>query len=119
MLQYNKYIKDYIMPYEYPLKEIRDRKPVEEKIYVGTWNLDYTLALTLISYFKCFKKNNFGHPMSLTEEEWDSILDEIISGLDYYIRYSKSDDNKKCKIAYRKIKETFHLIGTWFPDFWW
>ena len=32
MLQYNKYIKDYIMPYEYPLKEIRDRKPVEEKI---------------------------------------------------------------------------------------
>lgn len=119
MLAYNKYIKDYIKPYEYPLEEIRNRKSEEEKIYVGTWNLDYTLALTLISYFKCFKKNNFGYPADMTAEEWDAVLDEIINGLDFYLKYAKGEDNPKCLKAYKTIKRTFNLIGKHFPKFWW
>lgn len=119
MLQYNKYIKNYIMPYEYPLEEIRQRKAVDDKVVVGTWNLDYTLALTLISYFKAFKEKSNGYPMGMTEQEWNDIINEIIDGLDYYLRYSKCNDNYKCLKAHKTIKRTFHLIGKHFPSFWW
>ena len=122
MLQYNKYIKKYIKPYDYPLKEIQSRKSIEDKIYVGTWNLDYTLALTLISYFKVFKANTTGFPVCKeikSQEDWDKILDEIINDLEFYIEHGKGGSSKESKIAYRRIKHAFNLIGKWFFDFWW
>lgn len=57
MLKYNKYLRKIIKPYEYPLKEISEQDTVEDEIRVCTWNLDYALTLTMISYFKAFKEH--------------------------------------------------------------
>ena len=63
MLKYNKYIKNLVKPYDYPLKDISEQDTIEDEIRVCTWNLDYALTLTLISYFKAFKEHMIGHPM--------------------------------------------------------
>lgn len=121
MLKYNKYLRKIIKSYEYPLKDISKQDTIEDEIYVGTWNLDYTITLVLISYFKCFRKYMNGFPMGYKEinsfEDWQKIIDEIIYGLEYYARFSK--DDKKWKKSRKEIRRSLHLIAKYYESFWW
>lgn len=71
MLKYNKYLRKIIKPYEYPLKEISEQDTVEDEIRVCTWNLDYALTLTMISYFKAFKE--LRHSLYLISKYYESF----------------------------------------------
>ena len=71
MLKYNKYLRKIIKPYEYPLKEISEQDTVEDEIRVCTWNLDYALTLTMISYFKASKK--LRHSLYLISKYYESF----------------------------------------------
>ena len=55
----------------------------------------------------------------MTAEEWNAVLDEIINGLDFYLKYGKGKDVSKSLKSYKTIKRTFNLIGKHFPGFWW
>lgn len=46
----------------------------DEEIY----SLDHSLAKLILPRLKRFKKVKKGHPSTLSEEEWDKILDEMI-----------------------------------------
>ena len=71
MLKYNKYLRKIIKPYEYQLKEISEQDTVEDEIRVCTWNLDYALTLTMISYFKASKK--LRHSLYLISKYYESF----------------------------------------------
>ncbi len=124
MLKYNKYLRKIIKPYEYPLKEISEQDTIEDEIRVCTWNLDYALTLTMISYFKAFKEYMIGHPMGYEEinsfEDWEKIIEEIIYGLEYYAKHGKDWTNtKKSAKASKKLRHSLYLISKYYESFWW
>jgi len=43
-----------------------------------TWSMDTTLARIIVPMLKQLKETQHGHPSSLTEEEWNEKLDEMI-----------------------------------------
>jgi len=43
-----------------------------------TWSMDTTLAHIVVPMLKQLKATTHGYPSSLTEEEWDNILDDMI-----------------------------------------
>ncbi len=48
------------------------------------WSLDYTLGNIIVKYLKLFKRSErSGYPSSMTEEEFEKILDDMIEGIDY------------------------------------
>lgn len=47
------------------------------------WSLDYTIAKFALPRLREFKLQAMGHPSSLTEEEWNMILDKMIWSMEY------------------------------------
>lgn len=123
MLEYNKFLKNVRKPYDYPFKEMSEQNTIEDKIRIGTWNLDNTITLTLITYFKAFKKYMNGFPMGYEEinsfEDWENIIDEIIKGLEYYACHGKCYDNKVCIKASKKLKKSLKLMMKYYEALWW
>lgn len=124
MLHYNKYLKNVIKRWDYPLKEISRQDSYEEEIIVGTWNLDLTLCLVMISYFRAFRENAVGFPAFDNEiksqEDWFKIIDKIIYGFEYYVKYGKDFSNKvKNRKASREIRKSLRLIAKYYEAFWW
>lgn len=73
------------------------------------------LYRTMLKSFKC---NLHGHPYTMTEEEWNSILDEMINCLDhmYYVLFEgDSDDDDLVEKAKDKF---FELFKEHFWDLW-
>lgn len=121
MLEYNKYIKNLIKRNEYPFNNKKYKKSIEDKIYYQTFEMDLTLSLILLSYFKSFKENANCYPMNFDSlEAWKKEIDKIIEGLEYYVKHGKDWSNStKAKMASKKIKKTMRLIGKNFESFWW
>lgn len=46
-----------------------------------TWDIDWWFIKTLSQMLKKFKEDNDSHPFKLSEEEWDTILDNMV----YYL----------------------------------
>ena len=43
-----------------------------------TWSMDCTLAMIIHPMLVQLKATQHGHPSTLTEQEWDKILDEMV-----------------------------------------
>lgn len=57
------------------------------------YNLDHTIIEWLVPRLKAFKERTTGYPGDITEEEWDNILDKIITGLSAYKAERPWDEN--------------------------
>ena len=62
----------------YPKNHKKERKISVQIDGWDTWSLDHTLALIIHPALLEFKKDLSGHPATLTEEEWNDILDKMI-----------------------------------------
>lgn len=80
-----------------------------------TWCLSTTTAEFLLPRLRRFKEVNNGHPHSLTEEEWDGILDEMIWSLEALIADEKWEDFE----LWIRVNAGLALIGKWWRDLWW
>lgn len=56
------------------------------------YSLDYSLAKWMVPRLKHLKKNLNGHPMELTLEQWEEILDKIIFSFEYVLNEDKYID---------------------------
>ena len=56
------------------------------------WSLDYSLARWILPRLKHLRKNLNGHPMELTFEQWEEILDKIIFSFEYVLNNDKYYD---------------------------
>jgi hypothetical protein len=48
------------------------------------WSLDYTISKFILSRLKHFKRmKRHGHPVDITNDQWDKIIDELIWTFEY------------------------------------
>ena len=97
-----------------------------------TWDIDRWFIKTLSPILKKFKEDNDSHPFKLSEEEWNTILDNMI----YYLEgmneegavnqlYGEGanltvDDYKEISNHMATSKEKFfELFVQYFYDLWW
>jgi len=82
-----------------------------------TWGLDYTIGCFVLPRLKRFKELNNGYPGGLTEEKWDSMLDDMI----FAMERAKKDDSlwelnkEQCERATRGAR----YFGEYFFSLWW
>ena len=120
-----------------------------------TWDLDFSICIFLRDSLKEFKKVKIGYPAFLQKEYpkeedavayYDSIIDEIIEGFDYYLKdsydllsvenmlifadfserfptpeeiksvFTEIDEIEKEKA--KKLERSFDLLKEWHPSFW-
>lgn len=102
---------------EVPLDDDRHklwRKQRLERGFDNTelWNLDSTILKFILPRLEEFRKNLHGYPPSLTEDEWDDILERIVTGIEAYL----SDDNHIMPNEYHE--ETMEVLARWFNHLW-
>ena len=79
------------------------------------WNLDHTLAAFLLPRLKRFREATCAYPSELNSiDEWYSILDQIIEGVELYVN-DETDDKK----SENKKERALELIKEWFSALWW
>lgn len=75
-----------------------------------TWNLDSTISSFIVPRLRRFKEVNLCYPVELTEEEWDKILDKMITFFEH---------NKEVNLEENPCPEGFDLFHKYFFDLWW
>lgn len=77
------------------------------------WNLDYTVASFLVPRLKRFKETTMGHPVDLTEEEWNIALDKMIFSFENY-----SKNEYAVGEPLNQIDEGLRLFALYFYHLW-
>ena len=79
-----------------------------------TWSMDGALAMIIYTYLRTFKDTKrCAYPARLTEEKWESILDEMIKGFASMIKEEESHN------AFKRQKRALALFKTYFYDLGW
>ena len=115
MLSYNHYLEELgIKKTDFPFGNENDdpRYDVDEEGFreCEFWSLDYSLACYIYSHLCYFRDYCLcGHPLYVTEEQWEKILDKMIKAFRLYIEpdetdYTKSEEEKK-QISKNKQKQ--------------
>lgn len=81
-----------------------------------TWALDCTLAAFLAPRLRRFKELTNGYPNSLTEQEWDNILDELIWTFEFIGSDAYWESNPE---NYERMERGLDLFRKYFNELWW
>lgn len=70
---------------KYVLDPLREIKWAYQRVVRGwddseVWSLDWSISEKMVPMLKELKENHCGTPAQLTEEEWDTILQQMIDG---------------------------------------
>ena len=95
------------------------------------FNMDMTFIDRYLKILKDFRKNHCGYPPSITNEQWDDILDEMIKHLSLMTEDNVETELKKGmpdsfkpdyktvnEITNRHKDEFFKLFSKWFYNLW-
>jgi len=82
-----------------------------------TWSLCTTIAHFALPRLKRFKEVNNGHPMGLTEDEWDRELDEMIFAMEKASEDSGIWDWDEPTAD--RVQRGLELFGSKFLHLWW
>ena len=95
------------------------------------FNTDLTFIDRYLKILKDFSKNHHGYPPSITNEQWDDILDEMIKHLSLMTEDNVKTELKKgmpdsfepdyktvSEIMDRHKDEFFKLFSKWFYNLW-
>lgn len=95
------------------------------------FNTDLTFINRYLKILKDFSKNHHGYPPSITNEQWDDILDEMIKHLSLMTEDNVETELKKgmpdsFKPDYKTVREImdkhkdefFKLFSKWFYNLW-
>ena len=95
------------------------------------FNADLTFIDRYLKILKDFRKNHYGYPLSITNEQWDDILDEMIKHLSLMTEDNVKTELKKgmpdsfkpdyktvSEIMDRHKDEFFKLFSKWFYNLW-
>lgn len=82
------------------------------------FNLDYGFVELYREILKDFKENLHGYPGTMTEEEWNDVLDEMIGNLDrmYYVLFKS--DNDDADLVEQEKDRFFELFKEHFWSLW-
>jgi exonuclease V gamma subunit len=98
-----------------PYEDNQDRTVDIQIDPYDTWNMDHTLAMIIAPMLKQLKATKHGYPSTLTVEEWDNILGEMI----WSFENSASEDMSIAQIADQdRIDRGFQLFGKYYKNLW-
>lgn len=75
------------------------------------YSLDYTLVEFMLPRLKLFKEKTCSYPASITMEEWQTILQDIIDGWELFIKTDEWD-TPQTRLADQLFFKYFH-------ELWW
>ena len=81
------------------------------------WGFDYYLAEVIAGGLKLLRENHGGHPLGLTDEKWNSILDEIIEGFEARNNCESYEEFLSIE-ADKKLNKSLELFAKYFQDLW-
>lgn len=76
-----------------------------------TWNLDITLSKWIIPRLEYFIEVHDGHPVDLTEEEWNNILNKMLDAF----KQASYDVDENTEV----VEEGLNLFAKYFGHLWW
>jgi hypothetical protein len=76
--------------------------------------MDCTLAMIIHPMLVQLKATQHGHPASLTEQEWDQILDEMIWAFGHKSKEMDAGDNE----TQERLTNAFMLFGKYYENLW-
>ena len=91
-------------------KEQRETRGFDD---TETWSLCSSMAKFVIPRLERFKTIHICHPGSITMEEWDGILQEMIDG---FKEVNKMDFEE---FDEAKVNRGLELFAEWYLDLWW
>lgn len=81
-----------------------------------TWSLDSTMARFILPRLIRFREINEGYPSTISEQEWNSILDKMILAFSLLasdaVYFTSKEDQEK-------IDEGMALFAKWYQSLWW
>lgn len=80
------------------------------------WNLDSTFSYFILPRIKALRDSKIGHPASLTQKQWDTILNKMIYSFEFYAgeeKFSCSDER-----IWKKVNNGMRLFGVWYGAMW-
>jgi len=80
-----------------------------------TWNLFIEIAKFSLPRLKRFRELNNGHPSTLTEKRWNTILDQIIEAFEIILQ----DDICRSPQLTKKVNRGLSLFSEHFEHLWW
>ena len=87
------------------MKENKDKYFIKYKIGRDAWWSTYSLLAPIIfDALKQFRKNHIGRPPSLTMEEWDKKIDEMIIAFEVVKNAEKNAEDMDIKAVKRGLK---------------
>lgn len=82
-----------------------------------TWALDSSLAKLILPRLQRFQEITFGFPPDVSFEEWLDILNEMIWGFEWVIKYGKDSDHDVAN--YERAQKAIELFAKWYFYLWW
>ncbi len=79
-----------------------------------TWSLDFSLAKLILPRLKRFKELTIGVPASLTEEQWNEYLDDMIFAFEFL-----ADENSLPEMVPERVRNGLDLFARWYRNLWW
>ena len=79
-----------------------------------TWSMDCTLAMIIHPMLVQLKATQHGHPATLTEQEWNQILDEMIWAFGHKSKEMDAGDNE----TQERLTNAFMLFGKYYENLW-
>ena len=80
------------------------------------WSLDYSLAKIILPRLQRFKEVTIGFPADLSEQEWASILDQMIAAFQFFGSEERwSAPHEECE----KHQEGIDLFAQHYQSLWW
>lgn len=86
-----------------------------------TWNLDYTVAKFMLPRLRRFIELNCGYPPSITWEEWQRILGELVWMLEVTIDDDVlwDPDKETRDAAWSRYEQAHEYFGKYIGHLWW
>ena len=81
-----------------------------------TWSLDSTIARFILPRLMRFREVNMGYPSSISEQEWNDILDRMILAFSLLAGDAAFLTGKEDQ---KKIDEGLDLFAKWYTSLWW
>jgi hypothetical protein len=82
-----------------------------------TWCLASTVSTFILPRLKRFKEITKLHPVSVTREEWEEILNKMILTFELIVRDDGLHD--WTKVEEKSVEEGLDLFRKWFFALWW
>ena len=82
-----------------------------------TWNLDHSLAKIIAPRLRRFRELNNGHPGTMSEEEWEECLDEMVWAFEYIADEGGNYVENTAQLE--RAERGLQLFAEHFSHLWW